>query len=227
MNGFLDFAIGLTWLAIFVGGGVDWQLLRQNGRLLLRDEALEERLNELEFGGPDAPAGLPVGSVAPEFILPDLKDETRTLAQFRGQPLLLIFFNPACGFCREMMPKLAAILSRSRRGDEAGSANPKSRIQDPKSDDRLLTSAATENLSQIIILTSGDTEKNRPFFAEHKLECPVLLQKGTELATAYQANGTPSGYLISAEGKIASELTMGAEALLALVAEAPDPKSEV
>src|SRR6266566_3996514 len=159
MNGFLDFAIGLTWLAIFVGGWVGWQLLRQNGRLLLRVEALEERLNELEFGGPDAPAGLPVGSVAPEFILPDLKDETRTLAQFQGQRVLLVFFNPECGFCRDLAPKLAALSSRSRRGDEAGSANPKSKIQDPKSDDRLLTSAATENLPQLIILTTGDTEK--------------------------------------------------------------------
>ncbi len=78
----------------------------------------------------------------------------------------------------------------------------------------------------MLILTTGDAEKNRQFFAEHKLDCPVLLQKETEVATAYQANGTPSGYLISAESKIASELTMGAEALLALAAEAPDPKSE-
>jgi len=188
---------------------------------------LEQRLDELEFGSADEPKGLPLGTDAQALELPDLSGERKSLAQFRGQSVLLIFFKPDCGFCREMMPKLAVISSRSRRGDEAGSANPKSKIQDPKSDDRLLTSAATENLSQIIILTSGDTEKNRPFFAEHKLECPVLLQKETEVATAYQATGTPSGYLISAEGKIASELTMGAGALLALVAEAPDPKSEV
>src|SRR6266568_2860393 len=112
----MTLAIALLWLAILVGGWLGWQLLRQNGRLLLRLEALEGRLNELEFGEPDAPAGLPVGSVAPDFTLTGLKGETRTLVAFRGQPLLLIFFNPACGFCREMMPKLAAILSRSRRG---------------------------------------------------------------------------------------------------------------
>src|SRR5205814_3102983 len=79
---------------------------------------------------------------------------------------------------------------------------------------------------RLLILTTGDAEKNRQFFAEHKVEGPVLLQKETEVATAYQAKGTPSGYLISAEGRIASELTMGAEALLALAADAPDPKSE-
>src|SRR6185369_8382163 len=38
----------------------------------------------------------------------------------------------------------------------------------------------------------------------------------SEVAAAYQANGTPSGYLIDAEGRIASELAIGAEALVQL-----------
>jgi peroxiredoxin len=38
-----------------------------------------------------------------------------------------------------------------------------------------------------------------------------------EVATAYQANGTPSGCLISGDGRIASELALGAEALLQLI----------
>src|SRR5439155_21669758 len=53
-------------------------------------------------------------------------------------------------------------------------------------------------------------------FKEHKLSCPVLLQKQMEVAAAYKANGTPSGYLISPEGKIASDLAIGADALLSL-----------
>ena len=68
----------------------------------------------------------------------------------------------------------------------------------------------------VLIITTGDAEKNRQFFREHKITGPVLLQKDSEVATAYQANGTPTGYLINAEGKIASELAVGAEALLAL-----------
>src|SRR5437867_7121655 len=152
MNGFLDFAIVLTWLAILLGGWLGWQLLRQNGRLLLRLEALEQRLNELEFGEPDAPAGLPIGSLAPSFDLPDLAGGRKTIAEFRGQSLLLIFFNPACGYCRDLAPKLTAFSSRSRRGNEADSANLKSEIQNPKSNVRLLTSAATENLPRLIIL---------------------------------------------------------------------------
>src|SRR6266404_2553232 len=62
-----------------------------------------------------------------------------------------------------------------------------------------------------LILTTGDAEKNREFFAEYKVGRLVLLQNDEEVAKAYLANGTPSGYLISAEGKIASDLAMGAE----------------
>jgi peroxiredoxin len=62
-------------------------------------------------------------------------------------------------------------------------------------------------------------EANRQLFDEHKVTCPVLLQKEMEVASAYKARGTPSGYLINAEGKIASELAIGAEALLALLAD--------
>jgi peroxiredoxin len=179
--------LGLWWLG--------WQLLRQNGRLLMRLEALEERLNQLEFGGEAAPEGLPIGSAAPEFDLPDLTCQRRTLAQFRPQQLLLIFFNPDCGYCRDMAPKLAELAQRpgvgGQRAEVHGGVLP-------------------------VIISNGDAEKNRQFFTEHKITAPVLLQTDSEVAKDYQANGTPSGYLIDAEGKIASEIALGAEALLAL-----------
>src|SRR5215467_12021910 len=102
----------LAWIAILAGAWLGWQLLRQNGRLLLRIEALEEFLNELELGEPAAPPGLPAGAPAPDFELPDLFGEAKSLAQFRGQLLLLIFFNPACGYCRDLAPKLVALTRR-------------------------------------------------------------------------------------------------------------------
>jgi peroxiredoxin len=198
MNGLWAFGMGLTWLAMLAGSWLAWQLLRQNGRMLLRLEALEERLNELEFGDVDVAQGLPVGSQAPAFELPDLAGERKSIEMYRGQPVLLIFFNPACGFCGEMTPKLAALtrpadtISHRMGGGKGGS------------------------VPLPLILTTGSAEENRQFFAEHNIHCPVLLQEDGEVAKAYDANGTPSGYLISAEGKIASELAMGAEALLAL-----------
>src|SRR3954469_10058945 len=106
MSVFLIPAVVLSASTIVVGGWLGWQLLRQNGRLLLRLDELEKRLDELEFGEGEKAAGLAVGSEAPAFELADLAGKRKSLAQCQGQPMLLIFFNPACGFCREMVPKL-------------------------------------------------------------------------------------------------------------------------
>jgi peroxiredoxin len=202
MNGFV-LGLVLVWLTIVIGAWLGWQLLRQNGRMLLRLDELEKRLDGLEFGTGEEPAGLPVGSEAPEFELADLAGETRTLAQYRGMPVLLIFFNPACGFCRELLPKLAVPSPSPPPEERDGERRP-----------------------HIVIVSTGEAEANRHLFNEHEVTCPVLLQEKAEVAAAYKANGTPSGYLISADGKIASELAMGADALLALLDRKVESKKQ-
>jgi len=188
----------LAWLVNLLIG---WQLLRQNGRTLLRLDDLEKRLNQTEFDEGGEPTGLPLRTEAPGFGLPDLGGGTRTLAQYQGQPLLLIFFDPDCSFCQDMLPKLAALPPHSGPlpvGRGEGGRSP------------------GEGLPLVLLLTTGGEEKNRRLFAEHNIGCPVLLQNEDEVAKAYQSHGTPSGYLISAEGKIASALALGTDALLAL-----------
>jgi peroxiredoxin len=206
MNVILVVAVVLAWLLILVGGWLGWQLLRQNGRLLLRLEALEQHIDELS--SPPEPKGLPVGTIAPEFELPNLAGERRRLTQLRAEPLLLVFFNPDCDYCKDLAPKLAALGPGSRRGNEADGSE--------GTEVRLLTSAATNSNPPLLIITTGDAEKNRQFFNEHRIASPVLLQRDGEVAKAYQANGTPTGYLIDADGRIASELAVGGEALLKL-----------
>jgi peroxiredoxin len=70
------------------------------------------------------------------------------------------------------------------------------------------------------VISTGTPEDNRRLIEEHNLHCPILLQKEMVVATQYQAHGTPTGYLIDEEGKIASDLAVGAEAILALAAAA-------
>jgi peroxiredoxin len=201
MNGLWTFGLVLTWIAIFAGCWLGWQLLRQNGRMLLRLDELEKRLDELEFGEDEQPAGLPVGSAAPGFELPDLMGRRHTLSQYRGRPVLLILFNPSCGFCRELAPRLRL-------------------SQQPELNSQTDPAAGCE--IAVVIITSGNAEQNRAFFSEQKLDYPVLLQRHGEVATAYKANGTPSGYVISSDGKIASRLAIGAEALLEIAREPYD-----
>jgi len=197
MNLLSALALLFAWLVIVGISWLGWQLIRQNGRLLMRLEQLEKRLDALEFGGDEQPIGLPVGNEAPVFDLPDLAGDRKSLAQYQGQPLLLIFFNPACGFCRELLPRLTALDSSPQ-------------------DERNTATRPTGPNPLILIVSTGATETNRTLFDEHKVTWPLVLQKEMEVAAAYKANGTPSGYLIDADGKIASELAIGANALLRL-----------
>src|SRR5215472_9718720 len=187
----------MTWAALLAVCWLGWQLLRQNGRILLRLDDLEKRLDALAFGDPGAPPGLALGSAAPEFDLPDLTGQHHTLNEYRGRPVLLVFFNPNCGFCRELLPRLSEAFA-SPPMEERGSR---------------------DSETQILIVTTGDPEQNRALFGEHKLDFPVLLQKEMEVAAGYNAHGTPSGYLINPAGKISSGLAMGAESLLEIAAE--------
>jgi peroxiredoxin len=222
MNGHWAVGIVLAWLAIVAGGWLGWQLLRQNGRLLLRLEELEGRLNELQFGEAEKPQGLSVGTEAQDFELSDLTGDRKSLAQYRGEPLLLIFFNPTCGFCRDLVPKLAPHLLQGQAPSE-GRAPRVPDIRPAQEGHGLVElSPPDEGRPRLLIVTTGGAEKNRQLFAEHKVACPVLVQKESEVATAYKVNGTPGGYLIDREGKIASELAMGEEALLALAAGEPE-----
>jgi thiol-disulfide isomerase/thioredoxin len=149
------FGILLPWLVVGLGCWLGFQLLRQNGRILLHLETLEQRLVGLQAvpapstqpaPAPSLPAGLPVGAQAPAFELPDLAGSRKTLTDFRGQKLLLIFFNPRCGFCAQMVPDLARL-----------STDGKDRKPLP------------------LVVSTGDAEENRKLFAEHGIRCPVLL----------------------------------------------------
>src|SRR4051812_35383105 len=100
-------------------------LLRQNGRLLLRVEGLEAALRDqgIPIPGPERrgqDAGLPVGTSAPGFSLPGLHGETVTLDSLRaaGKPIVLIFTDPECASCRQLMPRVGE-WQRSRANDLA------------------------------------------------------------------------------------------------------------
>src|SRR5688500_16252816 len=73
----------LPWLLIAIGGWLGFQLVLQNGRILLRLETIESHLGSR---GEPRPAerrkvgGLAVGTAAPDFELPDLMGVRRKLS---------------------------------------------------------------------------------------------------------------------------------------------------
>jgi peroxiredoxin len=188
----LVFAAVAPWMLIAVGAWLGYQLVLQNGRILVRLESIEKLLAPRAAAPRKKAAGLPRGADAPDFDLPDLAGGRRKLSDFRGQEVLLIFFNPRCGFCTKMAADLAALPSDGA----PGRAIP-------------------------IVVTTGDAEENRKLVEQHGIRCLVLLQKEMEVASQFRAQGTPMGYRIDVAGRIASELTVGAEPLLKLAAANP------
>jgi peroxiredoxin len=189
----LEFGTALPWLLIAVGTWLGYQLVRQNGRILLRLEAIERRLETRAPAQRREPAGLPVGAVAPDFEQPDVAGERRKLSEFRGRDVLLIFFNPKCGFCTKLATDLAALPIEG----VGSSAMP-------------------------LVVTTGDRDENRRLVEHYGIRCVVLRQDQMEVASRYGVQGTPMGYRIDAAERIASELAVGAEPLLQLAsANAP------
>jgi peroxiredoxin len=182
----------LPWLLIAIGTWLVYQLARQSGRILLRLDSIEKQIGLRK--DPRATkrreaGGLPLGTAAPDFELPDLAGVRHKLSEFHGRNVLLLFFNPSCGFCTKMAADLAALPLEG--GDQQ--AIP-------------------------IVVTTGDLEQNRKLVEQYGIRCVVLRQEQMEVASQFRAQGTPMGYRIDAAGRIASALAVGAEPLLNLAA---------
>jgi thiol-disulfide isomerase/thioredoxin len=55
---------------------------------------------------PPVPVSKKLGEAAPEIELKDLSGETVKLKDFEGEKVLVLFWNPGCGFCQQMLPDL-------------------------------------------------------------------------------------------------------------------------
>jgi peroxiredoxin/uncharacterized membrane protein YphA (DoxX/SURF4 family) len=192
----LGLIAGLVLLALLAG---QWwflsRLLSQNGRLLLRIEALEAGFASgggalpSQNGAQPAP-GLPVGSQAPGFSLKGLYGETLTLEALRSseKPVMLIFTDPECGPCTALLPEIG----RWQQGYA----------------DKLT----------IALISRGTAKKNRAKITEHGVK-HVLLQKDWEVSEDYEASGTPSAVLVLADGTIGSQVVAGSEAIGSLLTQ--------
>jgi peroxiredoxin len=170
-------------------GWIGLPLIKQNGRLMLRLEALERRLQQQ--GGPGngldpGNLGRPPGSVLNDFALPLLSGGTMTLSQWRGRKVVLIFLSPRCKHCERILPDLEKALPRVAEADPAP-----------------------------VIVSTGTVEENRRFFGD-RFQCPIVLQEDSEVAALYMALATPMAYVVDENGATLGHAAVGGSAILDL-----------
>ena len=73
-----------------------------------------------------------------------------------------------------------------------------------------------EGPPKLLVVSAGTLEANK----EMGLISPVLLDQQFNAGRAFGASGTPSGVVVDEEGKIASEVAVGAPAVLELAQRA-------
>src|SRR5262249_41655796 len=102
-----------------------------------------------------------------------------------------IFFDPACSYCRQILPDVARL------------------DPDPK-----------DGRPMPLVVSTGAAAENRRLMEQHGVRVPVLLQERDEGAQLYRGTGTPMGYLIDEQCVTTSPLAVGGQTLLEL-ANAP------
>ncbi len=122
-----------------------------------------------------------IGDTAPDFALQSITGKTVKLTERLGAKTVLLFWNPACGFCSQMLDRL-----------------------------RQWEASRSINSPQIILVSTGTVQANR----DMGLASDVLLDQSFATASIFGASGTPSAILIDENGKIASEIGVGAEAVM-------------
>jgi peroxiredoxin/uncharacterized membrane protein YphA (DoxX/SURF4 family) len=169
------------------------QISEQQVQIMRRIEILEftahDGTKEVEREDVTQPAeGLPIGTPAPVFELPDVNDKVVALNDLIAPTKAALFFfvSPTCNPCGALLPEI-----------EEWQAELKDKIN-------------------FVFISSGEAKANAEKLGGKTLK-KILLQKDREVAELYGAKWTPTAVLVNSEGRIASQIAAGDSAIRNLI----------
>jgi peroxiredoxin len=111
-----------------------------------------------------------------DFTLTDLEGKSWTLRQISGKVVLVNFWATWCPPCRKEMPDLDAIYKESR--------------------DKGLV---------ILAISDEGSDKVVPYWKEHKVSYPILLDPGQRVGKDFAVYGIPKTFVFDRSGRLAAE----------------------
>jgi peroxiredoxin len=109
---------------------------------------------------------------APDFTLPDLNGKRVSLAQFRGQPVVVNFWATWCPPCRDEIPRLIEAYQREKDG------------------------------VAFIAISDEPADVVGPYVKENAIPYINLLDDGDRVTSAYGIKAFPTTLFISRDGEI-------------------------
>ena len=221
MDRFFILALVTAFAAILGCSWLSWQLLRQNGRILLRLEELEKRLDELEVGEPklemdQTPAGDAASALANgEETERANRFSNRSLARSKLKRDGLKAGTPAPDFRLPRLDGRGELSLAELRGRRmlivfsSPHCGPCTELA-PK----LEKFHRKQPELELVMISNGEPAENRAKVKEHGLSFPVALQQSWAISRHYAIFATPATYLIDQQGHIAHDVAVGAEPIL-------------
>ena len=115
-----------------------------------------------------------VGKKAPDFVLVDMNGEKHRLSDYEGQGVFLNFWGTYCKPCEKEMPYMD---NQYKQFKDKG--------------------------VQILAVNVSESELAvNKFIGRHNLSFPVVIDKDTQVQTAYGIGALPATFMIDKEGKV-------------------------
>jgi peroxiredoxin len=207
MHAWLIAALVVSWVLVFALAGALFVLIKQHGELIMYQQDLNQRLEISSFfAGKEAEqkaAEMEAGEA--EGLPVGAPAPEFALQDLGGAEKRLEDYRGA--------PFVVAFFSDTcgyclEMAPEIGKVG--------KKEDRPL-----------VLISHGERETHQQIAAENKWQSDVLIEPDYGVMMAYQVMGTPSGYLVDEEGRIASKIAVGADNVLQLFKAKPLGPSDV